>query len=441
MPLLTLRERVSRWDGVKIFWWLCSSQSLSLIGSRLTVFSLGLLIYQETGSVTQYGLLTLFHVVPFILISPVAGVVVDRWRRRSVMLVSDTVAGISTFSLILLQGYGGLSLWHLYLMTAILSVISTFQQLAFSTSITLLISKSYLGRASGFVELTRAFAQYLPQYIAGLFLILIQFEGIVVVDGLTLAMALIILSLVRLPEPAQSQQTSPSSSWRQNMTYGWRYISERPSLLGLMLTLFVFNMSTSMLGTLFMPLLLLVTRPDQLAWILVCNAVGTIAGSLVMTRWGGPRQLVLGALGYAGLRALCMLGIGLQTQPYVLAVCAFGFMFGLSMGGSCTQALLLRKVPAAVQGRVFSIRYVITFSSIPLATGLSGPLADGFFEPAMATGGWLAGALGPWMGTGPGQGLGLMFCLAGLLTLGAMGAALRYRPIRDIDRTLPDAVD
>ncbi|WP_179131276.1 MFS transporter [Candidatus Entotheonella palauensis] len=426
---------------MKTFWWLCSSQSLSLIGSRLTIFSLGLLIYQQTGSVTQYSLLTLFHVVPFILVSPIAGVVVDRWRRRSVMLVSDTVAGISTFSLILLQGYGGLSLWHLYLMTAILSIISTFQQLAFSTSITSLIPKSYLDRASGFVELTRAFAQHLPQYIAGLFLILIQFEGIIAVDGLTLALALIILNLIRLPEPAQAQQTSSSSSWRQNITYGWRYIAERPSLLGLMLTLFVFNVSMSVLGTILMPLLLLLVRPDQLAWILFCNAVGTIMGSLVMSRWGGPQQLVLGAVGYAALRGLCMLGIGLQTQPYVLAVCTFGFMFGLSMGASCTQALLLRKIPAAVQGRVLSIRYVITFSSIPFAIGLSDPLADGFFEPAMAAGGWLASTLGPWMGTGPGRGLGLMSCLGGLLTLGAVGIALRYRPIRNIDRILPDAVD
>ncbi|WP_089945564.1 MFS transporter [Candidatus Entotheonella palauensis] len=269
MPLFTLREHVSRWNGVKTFWWLCSSQSLSLIGSRLTIFSLGLLLYQQTGSVTQYSPLTLFHVVPFILISPIAGVVVDRWRRHSVMRVSDTVAGISTFSLIFLQGYDALAVWHLYLMTALLSVISTFQQLAFNTSISLLMSKSDLGRASGFVELTRAFAQYLPQYISGLFLVTIGFEGIIAVDGLTLAMALIILGLIRLPQPIHAPQTSPSSSWRQNLTYGWRYIMARPSLLGLMLLLFVFNFSTSMLGTLLMPLLLVAISADQVAWILL----------------------------------------------------------------------------------------------------------------------------------------------------------------------------
>ncbi len=158
-----------------------------------------------------------------------------------------------------------------------------------------------------------------------------------------------------------------------------------------------------------------------------------------MSRWGGPQQLVLGVLSGATLRGLCLLAMGLQTQPYVLAAGTFGFMFGMSFGASCTQALLMRKVPAAIQGRVFSIRFVITFSSIPFAIGLSGPLADSFFEPSMAAGGLLALTLGPWMGTGPGRGMGLMLALAGLLTLATVAVAYRYRAIREIDRLLPDA--
>ena len=77
-------------------------------------------------------------------------------------------------------------------------------------------------------------------------------------------------------------------------------------------------------------------------------------------------------------------------------------------------------------------------SESPFAIALSGPLADGFFEPAMAAGGLLAGTLGPWMGTGPGRGMGLMLGLAGLLTLATVAVAYHYRPIREIDRILPD---
>lgn len=71
-------------------------QVISLLGSSLTSFALGVWVYQSTGEVTDYALIALFTVVPTLLLSPVSGALVDRWNYRTVMLVSDTVSAMTT---------------------------------------------------------------------------------------------------------------------------------------------------------------------------------------------------------------------------------------------------------------------------------------------------------------------------------------------------------
>ena len=68
-------------------------QLVSLVGSGLTSFALGLWVYERTGSVTLFALISLFAVLPGVVLSPLTGVLADRWDRRWVMVLSDTGAG------------------------------------------------------------------------------------------------------------------------------------------------------------------------------------------------------------------------------------------------------------------------------------------------------------------------------------------------------------
>jgi len=114
-------------------------QFVTILGSGLTAFSLGVWTYEKTGSVTEFGLVTLCAVAPLVLLAPLAGVLVDRWDRRRVMIASDTLAALSTLSLVLLHGNGQLQLWHVYLGVCVTSVASAFQESAFSAATTLLV--------------------------------------------------------------------------------------------------------------------------------------------------------------------------------------------------------------------------------------------------------------------------------------------------------------
>lgn len=96
--------------GIGVFLLVWFGQLISLIGSGLTSFALGVWVYKRTGSVTQFSLILLFALLRSILISPVAGALVDRWNRRKCMIVSDLGAGITTVAIALLLATGNLKL-------------------------------------------------------------------------------------------------------------------------------------------------------------------------------------------------------------------------------------------------------------------------------------------------------------------------------------------
>src|SRR5512142_2579964 len=88
--------------GTRSFFTIWFGQSISLIGSGLTGFALGIWVYQRTGSVTEFALISLFTTLPAIVFSPMAGALVDRWDRRRAMILSDSGAGACTLTIALL---------------------------------------------------------------------------------------------------------------------------------------------------------------------------------------------------------------------------------------------------------------------------------------------------------------------------------------------------
>ena len=88
--------------GFRTFVIIWLGQSISLIGSGLTGFALGVWVYQRTGSATQFTLIALATALPGIVFSPIAGALVDRWDRKWAMILSDTAAGLCTICLALL---------------------------------------------------------------------------------------------------------------------------------------------------------------------------------------------------------------------------------------------------------------------------------------------------------------------------------------------------
>src|SRR6476661_5342709 len=285
---ITQRPTASR---MRVFMLIWLGQLISLIGSGLTGFALGVWVYQRTGSVTQFALISLSTTLPFIAISPLAGVLVDRWNRRWLMILSDFGAALSTLAIALLLTTGRLETWHIYLATAVSSTFSAFQWPAYTATTTLLVPKQHLGRASGMTQMGQALAQLISPVLAGILLGIIQLQGIILLDFATFLFALVSLLLVRFP----NAKTTPAreagkGSLLHSAAYGWTYITARPGLLGLLIFFSASNFLVGVVEVLTTPLVLSFASPAVLGTILSIGGTGMLVGSLVISTWGGPQR-------------------------------------------------------------------------------------------------------------------------------------------------------
>ena len=416
-------------------------QLISTLGSGLTSFSLGIWIYQETGSATLFVINILVWTLPNILISPVVGVISDRWDRRLVMMMGDTGAGLSTLFVVLVLLFGDLQIWHIYLATAVNSAFGAFQWPAFSAATSTLVPKKQLGRAAGMSQIGDAVSHFATPAIAGALYVTLGMKFIVSVDLVTYLFALGTLLAVRFPRPKASQegQIGRGSFWA-DAVFGWKYIKARPGLLGLLSVFASLNFLWSMTFPLLVPMLLDMTTPDVVGYVESIGGLGMGISTLVMSAWGGPKRRILGIFAAESVSGIAAIFMGLRPSIVLIAAAMFGMHLFFPTSNANSQAIWQSKVAQDVQGRVFAIRRMIAFSIEPIAVILAGPLAERVFEPLMLPGGGLAGIFGDVLGTGPGRGIGLMFVLAGVLYVLASSVILIHPRIRRVEIELEDVV-
>jgi MFS family permease len=427
--------------GMKTFLTIWLGQLVSLIGSGLTAFGIGVWLYQETGSVTLFALNSLFFILPQMLFSPFAGALVDRWDRRRAMILSDAGAGMSTLFLATLLWSGRLEVWHVYLATTTNALFGAFQWPAYSASTTLLVPKKHLGRAGGMVQMGEAVSQLISPALAGMLLVSIGLKGIMLIDFGTFAFAVLTLLIVHIPRPATSAESAAAkgSLWSE-AAFGWKYIRSRPGLFGLLIFFSIGNFLGGMLSPLLIPMILDLSSPDVMGYVASIVGVGMLAGTLVMSAWGGPQRRVMGILGFEAIAGVLIVVMGIQASIPLIAAMMFGVMFCMPIVNGCSQALWQSKVKPDLQGRVFAVRRMIAMAASPLAYVVVGPLADGVFEPLMAADGPLTASVGRVIGSGPGRGYGLMFMVMGGLLLVTAAVAYLYPRIRFVEDELPDVV-
>lgn len=428
--------------GMKVFSVIWFGQLVSTLGSGLTGFALGVWIYQETGSTTLFALNMLAYALPNLLVSPFAGVIADRFDRRWVMMLSDSGAMMGTLIVLTLLIGGKLEIWQIYIATAVYSAANAFQWPAYSAATTMLVPKSQLGRAGGMVQIGEAISQLVSPAVAGVLFVTIGLKGIIYIDFATFLAAIGSLILVRIPRPKGTvEETAGKQPMLKEAIFGWKYIVARPGLLGLLLIFASTNFLSGLWNPLLGPMVLDMTDPQMLGFLASLIGVGMLLGTLVMSTWGGPKKRIHGVLGFLMIGGVFTMLLGLRPSIPLMAAAGFGMMFVHPIVNGSSQALWQSKVAPAVQGRVFAVRRMIAWSTLPLAYITAGPLVDKVFKPLMIEGGALSTSLGAVIGVGPSRGTGLLIVLIGLATVLVTASGYLQPRIRNVEDELPDFVD
>ncbi|HEU4322796.1 MAG TPA: MFS transporter [Roseiflexaceae bacterium] len=422
------------WLGLVVTWF----------GSGLTTFAMGTFMYQRSGSITHYSLFQFFYFLPMMVLSPVAGTLIDRWDRRRAMLLAEIGAGASAALIWLLllasdKGLWQLALWHLYVLIALGSSFGALHVPACYAATSLFVPKQHLGRANGMIELAYGAGQILAPLAAGQGLGRIGLQGVVLMDVLSFVLSIALLLFVRFPPTPPLAQEGQRSMLR-DMVGGWHFIRTRPGLLRLMVFIGVLNLTTGMVTVLITPLVLSFASVSTLGMVMSFAGMGMVVGAVLMILWGGPRRRIHGVLGFYLLSAFALFAAALPPAAPIIAGAAFVFLMCSPVIVSSMQAIWQSKVPPGLQGRVFSVRRLLGMAAPPLAALLSGPLSDEVFEPLLAPGGALEHSVGHVLGIGAGRGIALLFVMIGFLIL--LHALVSYLSphIRNVEDELPDAL-
>lgn len=416
-----------------------AGECISIIGTGLTMFALGVYVYQRTQSASSYVLILLCVFLPPFALKPCGGVLADRYDRRLMMVLGDSGASLGLLFIFVMMVTGRIELWHIYLGIALSSVFSAFQEPAYKALITDLLPEEQYARASGLMQLASS-AQYLVSpFLAGLLLTVVQVEYIFLLDIGTLVLASAIVLGIRKSLGRAAIQAS-GQNFVADFTEGVRAFSQHKGVVHLVLTIMVVLFFVGLLQALFVPMLLNLATPRTVGVAQSLCASGMILGSLVIGVFGGRQNHVLTLAASLFLAGLFFAGLGLSTQ--ILWITAAGFLFfaALPFINTSIEVLIRKNIDNRQQGRVWSIISMITYLGSIIAFAVAGFLADQVFNPLLTADGALAETVGRVIGVGAGRGIAFMFLLSGCMLSVIAVWIWRNRPVRSLEALEDQAI-
>jgi MFS family permease len=440
--MMTTAKQPKRPTGMVGFTIVWSGQLISVLASNMSWFALTIWAFEMTGSATVLGVVQTAYILPFLIISPIAGAMVDRYNRKLMMMVSDLGAVLATGAILILSAMDILEVWHLITASVVYGLSGTFQWPAYMATISTMVPKEKYDRANGMMMLVESGPAIFSPMIAGALLPILGVTGILTIDVITFVIAIGSLFFVFIPQPEKTKEgQSGKGSLVSEAAYGFKYIFQRKPLLSLLLVILCLNLVHGLAGSLFAPMLL--TRSSNNSAVLgsaqSAFAIGGVVGGLIVSTWGGFKRRIRGMLiGWAlfAFFGLIIFGLGRSLYVWIPAAVLAAMTFPLTQ--SASNAIWQSKVAPDIQGRVFSARRLIAWLVDPIMPVVSGALADYVTEPAMQGQTGLAKAFGWIVGTSPGSGMSLQFLAAGLGYIAVVIVAWYIPSVRNVETLLPD---
>ncbi len=402
---------------LKTFLILWSTQSLSQLGSAMTGFALTLWLYEKTGSALQTALLAVCSYAPYVVMSIFAGALSDRWDKKKVMLVCDTLAACCSVTVLILLKADLLLPVHMYMLNALTGLMNTVQQPAGDVAMTMITPKKYYQKTSGLRSFSSSLVTILNPVFATALYAFAGMDIVIYVDLVTFTIAFFALLFgVKLSVPEQKEEAG-QESFLETVKAGLVCLKENELVLVLILFLAGVNFVASAFDAVLPALILPRENGGEtvLGIVTSCAGIAMLFGSLIVTALPAPKNRVR-------VIYLTML-FSLGTENFLLAftklpvLWCMGQIIGwllVPVMSANLDVILRTTIPVDMQGRVYSCRNTLQFFTIPIGLSLGGFMVDQFCEPMMAASPE-QGMLVRLFGTGKGSGAAMMMFILGVL--------------------------
>ncbi|HTI14191.1 MAG TPA: MFS transporter [Dictyobacter sp.] len=396
------------------FWKYWTGQTISNLGSSITIFVLPLLVYKLTGSALNLSITTAAEFLPYVLFGLLLGALMDRVNRKQAMIYADVGRALVIASIPLAYQFGILSVWWIYIVGFLQATLTICFEAGAFAAIPNLVDRENLVSANGRLQASYSGAGIAGPVLAGLLVALFPFADVLLCDALSFVLSALSLLLIGSTFHAQEQAEGTRSTLREDIVAGLKYVLGHPVLRNISLMMAIYNFVGATMSSqlvLFAKQCLLATDA-QTSWLYSAGSVGVVVLSLLAgvlrKRWSFSR-VALSALMLEGLLTIMFAWMRWYWVALVLEalLMGLGILFNINTG-SLRQAI----VPDYMLSRVMSIAGVLAWSAIPLGSVLGGLAIT-----------WT-------------QNVALVFCVIGILffliplgfSFTALGHAERYIP-------------
>src|SRR5579885_2501639 len=354
------------------FWKYWTGQTISNLGSSITLFALPLLVYKLIGSALNLGITTAAEFLPYLLFGLALGAVTDRVNRKRMMILTDLGRALVVASISLMAFSGHLTVWWIYGVGFMQSTLTICFESGQFAAIPALVNHDDLVTANGRIQASYSGASILGPLLAGALVTILPITSLMIFDGCSFLISACSLALIRIS--FNTDEKRAPSSLRRDIVEGLRYVLSHPVLRNISLMMALENFVYTTVGA---QLVLfakerLTASDAQVSLLYSAASIGIVVFSLsagvLRKRWSFSK-VALSALMVGGLLTIALA----LMHWYWLAVILWALISGSGMLFNINTASLRQAiVPNYMLGRVMSIASVLAWSAIPLGSLLGG---------------------------------------------------------------------
>ena len=397
---------------MKNFYKLWLGELISNIGSGMTAFALSVYVYEKTGSVSYISLITLLSFMPSIILSPIGGLLADRYDRRLLMITGDLFSGLGLIYILWNIQAGEKSIVPIFVGITFSSIFTSLLEPSYRATLTDILEEENYAKASGLIQAAGSAKYLISPVIAGMILSVADIRVILLLDILTFITTCLMIFLVRKSMNSEMQNYKKDSF--KGLLEGLFIIKENKGVYSLVIIMFFVCFFMGFIQILIRPMILALSSVKTAGMMESLCAAGLLIGSLWIGIAGIKKnysKILAVACFFCGI---FMSMVGVNENLAIIGISTFLFFSTLPFMNSCADVLVRVSVPNELQGRVWGLISLITQMGTVAAYIISGIMADYVFEPMFNKNGILVENIGMIIGTGKGRGIGFMLILSGI---------------------------
>lgn len=362
-------------------------QTLSAFGAQMSQFALGIWLFNQTGSVTLFGLVMIAQLLPAMALTPVVGIIVDKFCRRKLMMLCEMGLLTTTGYLYFLASSNDLDPYWVLWVSPLIAIFGVIHQLSYTASIGLLVTKPFYEKASALIQLGINTTAIVVPLISVMVLDFLGIQNVLLVN-----MACYLVSTYTLfaskfgykSEASKANKDEQKAGWWAQLVFGFKFVRDHPMLRSILFAACSVTFLQGTVHVLFRPMLLIENGNDVVGWVVTVAGIGGFIGALSagsLCQKYEKTTVIVSALAMCGLT---MFICGINSNIWLIGFLALAFSTGIPLIIVASQALWISNVPSEQQGRVFSTNTFARGFAMLFAAGLSPVLSSHVFEPTFA---------------------------------------------------------